>query len=152
MLCSFIGSAWVVVTCIVHPSHFYVRYLGINLSLSKKISCLCSKESSLFTSEDKVETGACLFVFYLFLTLVSYYGIYLFICAAASNLPTVLFRKASHTTQPCRDALSMVFFCLFVWPNYHCSPQAQWFSSNGRRACGAGPTSSKSFRKACQKL
>lgn len=83
MLCSFIGSAWVVVTCIVHPSHFYVRYLaeaGENLSLSKKISCFCSKESSLFTSEDEVETGACLFVCFLpFLTLVSYYGVYVYI-------------------------------------------------------------------------
>lgn len=111
MLCSFIGSAWVVVTCVVHPSHFYVRYLGKNLSLSKKISCFCSKESSLFTSEDKVETGACLFVCFLpFLTLVSYYGIYLFICAAASNLPTVLFGNTSHTSHPCRDVLSMFFF------------------------------------------
>lgn len=68
MLCSFIVCTWVVVTNIVHPGHFYVQYLaeaGENVTLSKKISCFCSKESSFFTSKDIVETGACFFLPYI---------------------------------------------------------------------------------------
>lgn len=135
MLCSFIVSTWVVVTNIVHPGHFYVQYLaeaGENVTLSKKISCFCSKESSFFTSKDIVETGACFFylTFWSFhhkrnskekcrdfrclkcsfknLHTVSYYILYVLICATSNNLSTVLFRNTSHATSPCRDVISTV--------------------------------------------
>lgn len=58
---TFVASVWVMVTNIVNPSHFYVQYLAEAreiMTLSKKISCFCSKESSCFTSKDVVETGA----------------------------------------------------------------------------------------------
>ncbi|KAF0026789.1 hypothetical protein F2P81_021526 [Scophthalmus maximus] len=53
-------SQWVVVTHIVNPSHFYVRYVGEKREseiLSKKINHFCGRESCHFTSSDTVETG-----------------------------------------------------------------------------------------------
>ncbi|CAK6968526.1 LOW QUALITY PROTEIN: RING finger protein 17 [Scomber scombrus] len=58
-------SQWVVVTHVVNPSHFYVRYVAERRgseNLSKKIYRLCSKHSSRFSSNDTVETGSKVFV------------------------------------------------------------------------------------------
>uniref|UniRef100_A0A3P8U2J1 Ring finger protein 17 n=1 Tax=Amphiprion percula TaxID=161767 RepID=A0A3P8U2J1_AMPPE len=58
-------SQWVVVTHIVNPSHFYVRYVAEkreNENLSKKINHFCSVDSCHFTSGDMVEIGSMIFV------------------------------------------------------------------------------------------
>ncbi|KAM9347789.1 LOW QUALITY PROTEIN: RING finger protein 17 [Symphorus nematophorus] len=55
---------WVVVTQVVNPSHFYVRYVAEkreNEVLSKKINEICCQDSSFFTSSDTVETGSIVF-------------------------------------------------------------------------------------------
>lgn len=57
---SLLVSQWVVVTHVVNPSHFYVRYVAEKRereNLSKKIYHLCSRDSSHFSSSDTVETG-----------------------------------------------------------------------------------------------
>ncbi|XP_041857081.1 RING finger protein 17 isoform X2 [Melanotaenia boesemani] len=57
-------TQWVVVTHVVNPSHFYVRYVAeIRESeiLSKKISDLCCKDGCLFKLEDTVESGSLIF-------------------------------------------------------------------------------------------
>ncbi|CAG5865302.1 unnamed protein product [Menidia menidia] len=56
---------WVVVTHVVNPSHFYVRYVAErreNEVLSKKIKDLCRGNGCCFTLQDKVETGCLIFV------------------------------------------------------------------------------------------
>ncbi|XP_032385352.1 RING finger protein 17 [Etheostoma spectabile] len=58
------GTQWVVVTHIVNPNHFYVRYLAEKKDseiLSKKIQSLCNERSSYFTSSHTVETGSMIF-------------------------------------------------------------------------------------------
>ncbi|XP_071337551.1 RING finger protein 17 [Trachinotus anak] len=58
-------TQWVVVTHVVNPSHFYVRYVAEKREseiLSKKINCFCSRDSCHFTSSDTVETGSMIFV------------------------------------------------------------------------------------------
>ncbi|XP_059198689.1 RING finger protein 17 isoform X2 [Centropristis striata] len=58
-------TQWVVVTRIVNPSHFYVRYVAEKKDseiLSKKINQICSRESFRFTTRDTVETGSRIFV------------------------------------------------------------------------------------------
>ncbi|XP_040005066.1 RING finger protein 17 isoform X2 [Xiphias gladius] len=58
-------TQWVVVTHVVNPSHFYVRYVAEKReseSLSKKINHFCCRDSCHFTSSDTVETGAMIFV------------------------------------------------------------------------------------------
>ncbi|KAI4806017.1 hypothetical protein KUCAC02_010609 [Chaenocephalus aceratus] len=54
----------VIVTHIVNPSHFYVRYEAENSeseNLSEKINVFCSRDSCHFTSSDKVENGSLIF-------------------------------------------------------------------------------------------
>jgi len=56
---------WVVVTHVVNPSHFYVRYVAEKREseiLSKKINDLCCGNGCRFTLEDKVESGVCVFI------------------------------------------------------------------------------------------
>ncbi|XP_072253858.1 RING finger protein 17 [Leuresthes tenuis] len=56
---------WVVVTHVVNPSHFYVRYVAEKREseiLSKKINDLCCGSGCRFTLEDKVESGSLIFV------------------------------------------------------------------------------------------
>ncbi|XP_045910588.1 RING finger protein 17 isoform X2 [Micropterus dolomieu] len=56
---------WVVVTHIVNPSHFYIRYVAEKRAsemLSKKINSFCSRDSCRFTSSDTMETGSMIFV------------------------------------------------------------------------------------------
>ncbi|XP_075334657.1 RING finger protein 17 [Odontesthes bonariensis] len=56
---------WVVVTHVVNPSHFYVRYVAEKRDseiLSKKINDLCCGSGCQFTLEDKVESGSLIFV------------------------------------------------------------------------------------------
>lgn len=51
---------WVVVTNIMNPSHFYVRYVAEkreNEALSRKINKFCRKDRSHFTLIDTLETG-----------------------------------------------------------------------------------------------
>ncbi|XP_068593149.1 RING finger protein 17 [Cebidichthys violaceus] len=58
-------TQWVVVSHVVNPSHFYVRYvLGKKESevLSKKISRFCCRDNCRFTSSDSVQTGSLVFV------------------------------------------------------------------------------------------
>ncbi|XP_070831610.1 RING finger protein 17 [Chaetodon trifascialis] len=58
-------AQWVIVTHIVNPSHFYVRYVAEkreNETLSKKINHICYRDSCRFTSSDIVETGSVIFV------------------------------------------------------------------------------------------
>ncbi|XP_044072779.1 RING finger protein 17 isoform X2 [Siniperca chuatsi] len=58
-------TQWVVVTHVVNPSHFYVRYVAEKREseiLSKKINYFCSRDSCRFTSSDTVETGSMIFV------------------------------------------------------------------------------------------
>uniref|UniRef100_A0A3Q1GIU1 Ring finger protein 17 n=1 Tax=Acanthochromis polyacanthus TaxID=80966 RepID=A0A3Q1GIU1_9TELE len=58
-------SQWVVVTHIVNPSHFYVRYVAEKReieNLSKKIHHFCGIDSCRFTSRDMVEIGSVIFV------------------------------------------------------------------------------------------
>lgn len=57
---------WVVVTHIVNPSHFYVRYVAEkkeNEVLSRKINQLCRRDICRFALHDKLETGMYEFVF-----------------------------------------------------------------------------------------
>lgn len=65
-LCSsVIVIQWVVVTHIVTPSHFYVRYVAEkreNEALSKKINYFCCKDSCLFNSSDTLKKGLCVFL------------------------------------------------------------------------------------------
>lgn len=60
-LCSsVVVTQWVVVTHIVNPSHFYVRYVAEkkeNEALSKKINHFCCRDSCRFTPSDTLETG-----------------------------------------------------------------------------------------------
>ncbi|KAM4731883.1 RING finger protein 17 [Anableps anableps] len=56
---------WVVVTHVVNPSHFYVRYVTEKREseiLSKKINELCCGEGCHFTQGDTVERGSMIFV------------------------------------------------------------------------------------------
>ncbi|XP_051260855.1 RING finger protein 17 [Dicentrarchus labrax] len=59
-------SQWVVVTHIVNPCHFYVRYVAEKReseTLSKKINHLCCRDSCRrFTTCDTMETGSTIFV------------------------------------------------------------------------------------------
>ncbi|KAM6978397.1 RING finger protein 17 [Tautogolabrus adspersus] len=58
-------TQWVVVTHILNPSHFYVRYVAEKREselLSKRINHFCCRESCHFTSCDRVETGSVIFV------------------------------------------------------------------------------------------
>uniref|UniRef100_A0A665V3T4 Ring finger protein 17 n=1 Tax=Echeneis naucrates TaxID=173247 RepID=A0A665V3T4_ECHNA len=58
-------TQWVVVTYVVNPSHFYVRYVAEKREseiLSRKINRFCCRDSSCFTSGDTVETGSLIFV------------------------------------------------------------------------------------------
>ncbi|CAB1418936.1 unnamed protein product [Pleuronectes platessa] len=58
-------TQWVVVTHIVNPSHFYVRYMAERRDseiLSKRINQFCNREDCYFTSSDSVETGSLIFV------------------------------------------------------------------------------------------
>ena len=51
---------WVVVTHIINPSHFYVRYVAEkreNEALSRKINKFCHLDTSHFTLIDTLETG-----------------------------------------------------------------------------------------------
>ncbi|KAK1902766.1 RING finger protein 17, partial [Dissostichus eleginoides] len=55
----------VIVTHVVNPSHFYIRYVAENSeseNLSEKINHFCSRDSCHFTSSDKVENGSLIFV------------------------------------------------------------------------------------------
>lgn len=55
---------WVVVTHIVSPNDFYVRYIAERRQsevLSKKINQYCWKDSCRFVLDDMLETGVCLF-------------------------------------------------------------------------------------------
>ncbi|XP_069569519.1 RING finger protein 17 [Brachyistius frenatus] len=55
---------WVVVTHVVNPGHFYVRYLTERREsrmLTKKINQLCYEDSCHFTARDTVETGSMIF-------------------------------------------------------------------------------------------
>lgn len=57
-------TQWVVVTHIVNPSHFYVRYVAEKReieALSKKINNLCARDSCHFASSDTLETGVFIF-------------------------------------------------------------------------------------------
>uniref|UniRef100_A0A673AY12 Ring finger protein 17 n=1 Tax=Sphaeramia orbicularis TaxID=375764 RepID=A0A673AY12_9TELE len=56
---------WVVVTHVVNPSHFYIRYVAEKREteiLSKRINRYCSKDNSYFSSTDTVKTGSVIFV------------------------------------------------------------------------------------------
>ncbi|XP_060945080.1 RING finger protein 17 [Limanda limanda] len=58
-------TQWVVVSHIVNPSHFYVRYMAERRDseiLSKRINKFCNREDCYFTSGDSVETGSLIFV------------------------------------------------------------------------------------------
>nr|XP_046259663.1 RING finger protein 17 isoform X1 [Scatophagus argus] len=58
-------TQWVIVTHVVNPSHFYIRYVAEkreNKALSKKINHFCCRDSSHFTPSDMVETGSMIFV------------------------------------------------------------------------------------------
>ncbi|KAM9342298.1 RING finger protein 17 [Pholidichthys leucotaenia] len=58
-------NQWVVVTHIVNPNHFYIRYVAEKReseSLSKAINTLCRGDCSSFTSGDTIETGLLIFV------------------------------------------------------------------------------------------
>ncbi|XP_034549440.1 RING finger protein 17 isoform X2 [Notolabrus celidotus] len=58
-------NQWVVVTHVVNPSHFYVRYMAERRGseiLSSKIHYNCCSESCRFTAGDTVETGSLIFV------------------------------------------------------------------------------------------
>ncbi|XP_074513953.1 RING finger protein 17 [Sebastes fasciatus] len=58
-------TQWVVVSHVVNPSHFYVRYVAEKREfeiLSKKINHMCCRDSCRFTSRDTVETGSMIFV------------------------------------------------------------------------------------------
>lgn len=60
--CFFVVVQYVVMTHIVNPGHFYVRYLAehkLGQKLTKKISEFCSGESSFFTFSDEITTGLC---------------------------------------------------------------------------------------------
>uniref|UniRef100_A0A3Q3XBP1 Tudor domain-containing protein n=1 Tax=Mola mola TaxID=94237 RepID=A0A3Q3XBP1_MOLML len=65
-LCSSVlVTMWVVVTNIMNPSHFYVRYVAEkreNEALSRKINKFCRKDRSHFTLIDTLETGSLIFV------------------------------------------------------------------------------------------
>lgn len=53
---------WVLVTHVVNPRHFYVRYVAEKRKgeiLSKKIDELCSRDGCRFTQKDTVEIGMC---------------------------------------------------------------------------------------------
>ncbi|KAM3862182.1 RING finger protein 17-like [Diretmus argenteus] len=55
----------VLVTHVVNPSHFYIRYVAEKregLMLSKKINQLCSGDKGRFTPSDTLETGSSIFV------------------------------------------------------------------------------------------
>ncbi|XP_054643204.1 RING finger protein 17 [Dunckerocampus dactyliophorus] len=57
-------SQLVVVTHVVNPCHFYVRYVAEKWEhslLSKKVNCFCAQDNSCFTSIDTVETGSVIF-------------------------------------------------------------------------------------------
>ncbi|XP_070770407.1 RING finger protein 17 [Enoplosus armatus] len=58
-------TQWVVVTHVVNPSHFYVRYVAEKReseTLSKKINHFCCRDGCHFTSSDTVETGSMILV------------------------------------------------------------------------------------------
>ncbi|XP_031169903.1 RING finger protein 17 [Sander lucioperca] len=58
------GTQWVVVSHIVNPNHFYIRYLAEKRDseiLSMKIQYFCNQRSSYFTSSHMVETGSMIF-------------------------------------------------------------------------------------------
>ncbi|KAK3543926.1 hypothetical protein QTP70_031835 [Hemibagrus guttatus] len=58
-------QAWVAVTHIINPTHFYVRYVmerKAGVLLAKKINSTCSGERSKFTKGDQIKTGALVFV------------------------------------------------------------------------------------------
>ncbi|XP_034417580.1 RING finger protein 17 [Cyclopterus lumpus] len=58
-------TQWVVVSHVVNPSNFYVRYVAEKREseiLSKKIKHFCYRDSCCFTSRDTVETGSLIFV------------------------------------------------------------------------------------------
>uniref|UniRef100_A0A3B4Z7Q8 Ring finger protein 17 n=1 Tax=Stegastes partitus TaxID=144197 RepID=A0A3B4Z7Q8_9TELE len=58
-------TQWVVVTHIVNPSHFYVRYVAEkkeNENLPKKINHICCRDGCHFTSGDMVGNGSMIFV------------------------------------------------------------------------------------------
>ncbi|XP_042350877.1 RING finger protein 17-like [Plectropomus leopardus] len=60
-----IVTQWVVVTHVVNPSHFYIRYVAEKReseSLSKRINNFCFGDGCSFTSKDTVETGSTIFV------------------------------------------------------------------------------------------
>ncbi|KAM3850676.1 RING finger protein 17-like, partial [Diretmus argenteus] len=55
----------VLVTHVVNPSHFYIRYVAEKregLMLTKKINHLCSGDKGRFTPSDTLETGSAIFV------------------------------------------------------------------------------------------
>ncbi|KAM6934575.1 RING finger protein 17 [Xenentodon cancila] len=59
------STQWVVVTHIVNPSHFYVRYVAEGSEredLSKKINQLCFGDGCCFVTGDTVENGHLIFV------------------------------------------------------------------------------------------
>lgn len=56
----------VVVTHIVNPNDFYVRYIAERREsemLSKKINEYCCRDSCRFVLDDTLETGVCVFFF-----------------------------------------------------------------------------------------
>ncbi|XP_008326680.1 RING finger protein 17 [Cynoglossus semilaevis] len=58
-------TQWVVVSHIVSPSHFYVRYVSEKKEseiLSRKINHFSHMDTSFFTSTDTVETGSVVFI------------------------------------------------------------------------------------------
>ncbi|XP_037542654.1 RING finger protein 17 [Nematolebias whitei] len=60
-------TQWVLVTHVVNPRHFYVRYVAEKREgeiLSKKMDELCSRDGGCFTQKDAVEIGNLIFVMY----------------------------------------------------------------------------------------
>lgn len=57
-------AQWVVVTHVVNPTHFYVRYAAEKRErdiLSKEINAFCKLDTSCFSSADNVQTGVLIF-------------------------------------------------------------------------------------------
>ncbi|XP_034017974.1 RING finger protein 17 [Thalassophryne amazonica] len=56
---------WVLLSHVVNPTHFYVRYMAEKREgeiLSQKINQFCCKDDSFFSSSDTLETGSLIFV------------------------------------------------------------------------------------------
>uniref|UniRef100_A0A3Q2Z490 Tudor domain-containing protein n=1 Tax=Hippocampus comes TaxID=109280 RepID=A0A3Q2Z490_HIPCM len=60
-------AQWVVVTHVVNPAHFYVRYAAEKREsdiLSKEVNAFCKLDTSCFSSADNVRTGVFIFFFF----------------------------------------------------------------------------------------